>query len=139
MTLRKPVQRVAAKAVVKAKGAILILHPSSIDPNKKWHIPGGIRDDINESLNETLIRELKEETGIDATGKESKVIKIGEWTARDKDEQAKVLGVFFLIKLSSRPEVVLGKEHDDFVWVNLSNLCDYEVNKDVAEVVEMLY
>lgn len=57
------VQRVAAKAIIEAENGILILHPSGIDRNRKWHIPGGIRDDINEPLAKTVVREVLEETG----------------------------------------------------------------------------
>lgn len=93
------VLRVAAKAVIEAEEGILVMHPSAIDLNRKWHIPGGVRDDIMEPILETALREVKEETGIALKGTPSKVIKIGEWQAVDKQEKVKILAVFFYFAL----------------------------------------
>lgn len=133
------VQRVAGKVVLEAESAILLLHPSKIDKNKLWHIPGGIRDNIEEPLLKTAVRELLEETGIDITNSSSKVLKVGEWKAQDKGEKVKILGVFYHIKLPKRPKVIFSSEHDDFAWVNLSNISKFRVGMDVVEVLELLY
>lgn len=138
MSITKRVQRVAAKASIEAEGGLLALHPSEIDLNRKWHIPGGIRDDIDESLLQTAIREVLEETGIDLSGREGKVLRIGEWPAVDKGENVKILAVFFHFKLDVRPQVKLSDEHVDFAWLNAENHRDYEANPEVHEVVEQL-
>lgn len=132
------VQRVAAKAVIQAEGGILALHPSSIDANRNWHIPGGIRDDINEPIQQTALREVLEETGIDLGAVSGEVIKVGEWPAVDKGEDVKILAVFFLFKLDSRPKVVLSEEHVDFAWLDGKNYKDFPANQEVYEIVERL-
>lgn len=132
------VQRVAAKVVIQAEDGILVLHPSEIDPNRKWHIPGGIRDDIAEAVFQTGIREVKEETGLDISSQQGKVIRIGEWPAVDKGEKVKILAVFFHITLPQRPKITLSHEHDDYVWLTLENHKEYQANPEVHEVVEQL-
>lgn len=117
----------------------MALKPSGIDVNKKWHIPGGIRDDISESLFQTAIREVKEETGIDISNETYKLIKIGEWTAIDKGEPVKILGVFFHLRLTKRPEIKLSNEHSDFVWINLSNYQSFDIHPDLKECVEIVF
>jgi 8-oxo-dGTP pyrophosphatase MutT (NUDIX family) len=128
--------RVAAKAVIKADDGILVLHPSEIDLNRKWHIPGGIRDDIAEPILQTAMREMKEETGIVLDRVPSKVFKIGEWQAVDKGEKVKILAVFFQFTLTSRPDIKLSHEHDNFAWLDISNYKQYEANPEVYEIIE---
>lgn len=131
-------QRVAAKAVIEADGYILILKPSAIDANRNWHIPGGIRDDINEDLIDTAKREVLEETGFELGETPAKVFKIGEWPAVDKGEDVRILAVFFHFETDNMPKIELSEEHDDYAWVNLSNYKDYPANKEVYEIVEEL-
>lgn len=89
-------ERVAAKVVILSEGGILALHPSEIDANRKWHMPGGIREDIREPIEQTGAREVAEETGIDISGLSGEVIKAGEWPAIDKGEHVRILAVFYL-------------------------------------------
>ncbi len=132
------VQRVAAKAVIVSENGILALHPSAIDLNRKWQVPGGIRDDINESITDTAIREVKEETGIDITSYDTVVVKVGEWKAVDKDEKVKILAVFYLFELPSRPEITLSHEHDDYAWLDKDNYVQYDANPEVLELINTL-
>jgi len=139
MTTEQPVQRVAAKAVIESEGGILVLHPSAIDANRKWHIPGGIRDDISEPLAMTAVREVMEETGIDLTEVKSETLMYGEWPAIDKGENVKILAIFLHFALPTRPEVVLSDEHDDMAWLGITNCKDYDTNKEVGKIVELLF
>lgn len=134
----KRVLRVAAKAVIEAEGGILIMHPSSIDRNRNWHIPGGGRDDIDEKITETAVREVLEETGIDIQGLTGRVFKVGEWLAVNQGENVKILAVFFHYQLPKRPDVKLSHEHDDMTWVDRSNYKQYQANPEVYEIIEEL-
>jgi 8-oxo-dGTP pyrophosphatase MutT (NUDIX family) len=132
------VLRVAAKAVIESEQGILIMHPSEIDLNRNWQMPGGIRDDITESILQTAVREVIEETGIDLGGRAGTVFKVGEWRATDKGEKVKILAVFFHFTLAKRPEITLSHEHDDFAWINRSNYKQYQANPEVYEIIEEL-
>lgn len=130
--------RVAAKAIIEAESGILALYPSDIDLNRKWHIPGGIRDDQAEPILQTALREVREETNVNLQGVASLVCKVGEWHAVDKGEEVKILAVFFHFILPSRPKIVLSGEHDDFAWLDSSNYKKYKANPEVYEIVEEL-
>ncbi len=138
MNDQKLVLRVAAKVVIEAENGILALHPSEIDLNRNWQMPGGIRDDISESLTETAIREVREETGIDLSSEIFKPFKIGEWPAVDQGEKVKILAVFFHIILPTRPKVVLSEEHDSSMWLDKTNYQNYQSNREVIEIIEEL-
>lgn len=137
--MNNKVQRVAGKAVIQTSDGILILKPSGIDPNKKWHIPGGIRDDIEEPILATAIREVQEETKIILNNEHNVVLRIGEWSAKDKGEDVKILAIFFHFLLNKIPEIELSAEHDDFAWINKQNLGSYDVNKETIEIVHQLF
>jgi 8-oxo-dGTP pyrophosphatase MutT (NUDIX family) len=131
-------QRIAAKAVILAEGGILALHPSEIDANRKWHIPGGIRDDIDEPLAMTAVREVLEETKIDIKDVPGRPFKIGEWTAIDKGERVKILAVFYRFVLPVRPDITLSHEHVDYAWLDEHNHKNYDANAEVHEIIEEL-
>ncbi len=127
-----------AKAVIEAEDGILILHPSEIDANRNWHIPGGIRDDIQEPIDETARREVREETSIKLDDIKGSVFKTGEWLAVDQGEKVKILAVFFHFILPHRPKITLSSEHDEFTWIDRTSYRDYQANKEVYEIVEEL-
>lgn len=131
--------RLAAKAVIIADGGLLILHPSGIDRNRNWHTPGGIRDDINESIVDTAIREVREETGLDLSPDSAKPFKVSEWRAVDRGEEVKITAIFFVFNLDMRPGVVLSHEHDQFAWISKQNYKDYQLNPEVLEIIEDLF
>ena len=131
--------RYAAKVVIESKGAILALHPSEIDLNRKWQMPGGICDDPeHETLEETGVREVMEETGIDISSHILRRFKQGYWTAVDKGEKVSIVAVFMHLILPERPQVVLSEEHDDFAWLTRTNYRDYEANREVYEIIREL-
>jgi 8-oxo-dGTP pyrophosphatase MutT (NUDIX family) len=132
------VLRVAAKAIIEVEGSILIMHPSEIDRNRNWQIPGGIRDAINEPITQTAVREVLEETGINIRGITGQVCKVGEWPAVDQGEKVKILAVFFHYVLPKRLPITLSHEHDDYAWVDQSNYKKYQANPEVYEIIEEL-
>ena len=138
MSKNELVQRVAAKAVIMAEDGILALHPSEIDENRKWHIPGGIRDDILEPIEQTGIREVAEETGIDLNGHFGKIVKVGEWSAVDKGERVRILAVFFLYSLDERPNIRISPEHVEYAWLDKANHQKFTANPEVHELIEEL-
>lgn len=131
-------QMLAAKVVIEYEGQILALHPSEVDKNRRWQMPGGLKDDHLEPLTRTAVREVLEETGIVINDDQLKPFKIGEWTAIDHEQKVAILAVFFHVLLKDEPAISLSDEHDDFVWLNRDNYRDYEANREVYEIVEGL-
>ena len=96
---------------------------------KVWRVPGG-RTEHGEKLEETLIREMQEETGI--TFENPKFVGFGQ------DQQFHVAGqretsrliMFFHIKTNEEPKLD-PNEAEDFKWVKFDDLKKIE-NKEGA-------
>lgn len=109
---------VAAKAVVfNDQGDYLVLRKSSsedINPNT-YDLPGG-RVEFGEKLDEAVIREVKEETGL--------VIKplqiFNAWTFI-KDSNFQLTGIDFIARLVEGGEK-LSSEHDEVLWINSKDI-----------------
>ncbi len=123
---------VATKAFVIFEGKVLILRESSEyeegENIGKYDVAGGrIKQDLG--FDENLVREVKEETGID--------IRIGrpffvkEWRAGGE----RIMGVFFKC-FSDSDQVVLSKDHDDFKWIDPKEYKNYEIIDDLSSVFE---
>ncbi|MCK5582206.1 MAG: NUDIX domain-containing protein [Elusimicrobiales bacterium] len=96
---------------------------------KVWRVPGG-RTEHGEKLEETLIREMQEETGI--TFENPKFVGFGQ------DQQFHVAGqretsrliMFFHVKTNEEPKLD-PNEAEDFKWVKFDDLKKIE-NKEGA-------
>lgn len=128
-------QRIAAKVAIIVDGEMLILHPSEFDDNRRWQLPGGLRDDLSEPIAATGTRELKEEIGLVIDPEELKVFRVGEWTAIDNGNTIAILAVFFFLKLDSKPEIMISEEHDDYTWISRDNHNNFDANREVHEIV----
>ncbi len=109
----------AAKAFIVRESSVLIIKRSLGDVQKPgiWELPGG-RINENEEIASGLIRETKEETGIDI-----EIIKPLNLRNFTRDDGQKIAMTLFLCKpLNS--SVVLSKEHTNFEWDPLEKCKD---------------
>ena len=87
---------VATKAFIIHKGKILLLKESSKYKEGanigKFDIVGG-RVEPGQKFNESLLREIKEETGLNV--KIGKPFYVGEWRPSVNGEQWQIIGTFF--------------------------------------------
>ena len=101
-----------------------------------WHIPGGgVEKDENMLI--ALKREVKEEVGIDISGKDTKLVfdkDSAEAVKTDKDTGEKFLVIMFfndyLIELgvsSEKVKIVLSDDIVSFTWAPVANLKDYKL------------
>lgn len=111
---------VATKAVVyDQEGKYLILKKSSIEdinPNT-YDLPGG-RVEFGEKLEESVVREVKEETGFDI--KPKKVF--NAWTFV-KNDMFQLTGIDFLSELVGG-DLKLSDEHDSAIWMSLEEVVE---------------
>ncbi len=69
-----------------------------------------------------MIREIKEETGLDA-----EIIKpVYVWTVV-KDPSRQVVGIHYLCKLLGECFITLSHEHYEYAWVNMKEITDYDL------------
>lgn len=119
---------VATKAIIfntKLK-KYLVLKKSDledINPNT-FDMPGG-RIRFGEKLEEAVVREAKEETGLD--------VKMGEvfnaWTFVKQEEEFQLTGIDFFC-LTDEEEVKLSEEHSGFEWKSAEEIIDDEKYPD---------
>lgn len=96
---------------------------------KVWRVPGG-RTEHGEKLEETLIREMQEETGI--TFENPKFIGFGQdqqFHIKGQRETSRLI-MFFHVKTNEEPKLD-PDEAEDFKWVTLDDLKKIE-NKEGA-------
>ena len=130
---------IAAKAVIKKDGKILLLRESSLysdGANKDcFDFPGG-RLKPGEHFVEVLKREVLEETGL--LVKIGKPLTVGEWWPVVKGEQWQVIGVFFECESLSK-DIVLSQDHNEFVWIDPKEYLNYNIIDNLKPVfVELI-
>ena len=132
------------KAFIVHENKLLMVKKSKDDPKNpnKWEIPGG-RMEFGESVEEHLIREVKEEVGLD--------IRVGEpfaiWTriienqnASGDMEEVQIVAVASMCTTDSTTIDASGQVEDDFLsdvrWVPLDEVMDYDLMPDITPAVE---
>ena len=127
-----PVMLVAAVALVDRDGRVLIAkRPAGKAMAGLWEFPGGKVAD-GETPEAALIRELKEELGIDVTAS-----CLAPFTfASHRYETFHLLMPLYLCRVwSGRPRAL---EHDEIKWVRPASLGDYEMPPADKPLIAML-
>ncbi|BBH23810.1 hypothetical protein Back11_51550 [Paenibacillus baekrokdamisoli] len=108
---------VAVKGVIEHNGKVLIMKRASDDVvgGGTWECAGG-KISFGEDLENALVREAKEETGLDIL-----VERILYATTFQTDPTRQVIILTYLCR-SNRNDVVLSEEHTDYQWSNNEQL-----------------
>lgn len=109
---------VAMKAFIIFNNKVLILREGSKYNDgtqiAKYDFPGG-RVKLGERFDQGLIREVKEETGLDV--KFGKPLAVNEWRPKVRGEEWQIVATF--IECSSDTDrFFLSEDHDDFKWID---------------------
>ncbi len=111
-------------------------------PGSYWDIPGG-RVTKGQSIEETLKREIKEETGlttIESIQPLETLISNIEIPLEDGTTAGLVLSIYRCV-VSSDPTITLSEEHTDFSWASpkeASELLAYKFPKEFTEKLKAL-
>ena len=126
-----PALGVAVKAVVRDHaGRILLIRrsmASGADPGA-WDLPGG-KLDYGETVAEALVRETREETGL--TVNVGRPVHIAHFTK----EPFWVTSITFVCAVAGG-EVQLSAEHDEFTWIEPSDLSGRTYARAILEQLE---
>lgn len=127
---------VATKAFIMHNGKVLLLREASKYNDGtnigKYDVVGG-RLEPGQRFDESLIREIKEETGIEV--KIGKPFFVNEWRPNVRGEQWQIIGTFFEC-FSDTDQVELSKDHDDFIWINPKDFKNHPVIKNLHSAFE---
>ena len=111
----------AVKAIIIKDGKFLALHRKGAIGG--WFdLPGG-RMEYGETAEETVIREVKEETGLSV----KPIRVIGTWN--NVKEEYQITGIFYLCSLKDSDEVILSEEHDDYKWFDANRESIFDLHK----------
>ena len=127
---------ITVKGIVVLDNKILLLKrvKPSTDGLGFWELPGGGLE-YGETPNQALIRELKEETGLDI------VIIKPAYTFTKIREDYQTVGIGFLF-ISKNDHVRLSDEHTDYCFVTIEKakeLLDKEIYNDIIYTIEEYY
>lgn len=127
---------ITVKGIVVLDNKILLLKrvKPSTDGLGFWELPGGGLE-YGETPNQALIRELKEETGLDI------VIIKPAYTFTKIREDYQTVGIGFLC-IPKNNHVRLSDEHTDYCFVTIEKakeLLDKEIYNDIIYTIEEYY
>lgn len=109
---------VATKAFIEYDGKILLVRESDKYADganvAKYDVVGG-RVEPGQRFDESLLREVKEETGLDI--KIGQPFFVNEWRPVVRGEQWQIVGIFFRCQASS-DQVILSGDHDAYHWID---------------------
>lgn len=130
--MRYPEATVGA-VILNSENKVLICESNKW--NQKFVIPGG-HIEAGEKMEETLVREVKEETGLDVY--DIKILGITESIySKSFQNQKHFIFVDFICR-SDSDQVILNEEADSYQWIELSEIEDYELEEFTANLLKEL-
>ena len=123
----------AVSAAIIRDGRVLLAQRAYGPALGMWTMPGGVVE-AGESLNEALVREILEETGLTV----EPVALAGHREVMARDADGRMQRHFVILCFASRwvaGEPVLNEELADFRWVKPSELKDFKHTEGLAEIV----
>lgn len=118
---------IAVGAVAVHDEKILLIRRGRGPAAGEWSVPGG-RVEFGESVYEAVIRELAEETGLEATCGE-----LVGWVERISDEHHFVIMDFAVHITDSSARPVAGDDAAEAEWVDLDRVTDLNLVAGMAE------
>ncbi|KKS70947.1 hypothetical protein A3A14_00150 [Candidatus Daviesbacteria bacterium RIFCSPLOWO2_01_FULL_43_38] len=119
--------------IFNSQGQLLVLKANNNHLNRneklKWDLPGGLVD-FSEDLSEGLIREIKEECGLNVEVKELVSAFYGQPEyfifKNGKRKSARIICLGFIC-IPETTGIRLGDEHDLYKWVDLKSIKSLEI------------
>ena len=127
---------VATKAFIVNDGKVLLLRESTkytegANPGK-YDVVGG-RVKPGQRFDESLLREIKEETGLSV--RMGRPFFVNEWRPQVKGEQWQIVGAFFECHADST-SVLLSEDHDHAVWIDPKDFKNFGLIENLIPAFE---
>lgn len=124
-------------AVIVKDDKVLILQRSADEttyPNL-WELPSGKKEE-SESVEQTLVREVKEEAGIEISAVEQ--IAAFNYQIEKEFEVHNCTQINFLAT-AEKSDVVLSLEHQHWRWISEEEINDYGISESTKEVIRKCF
>ncbi len=126
----------ATKAFVMHDGKVLVLRESNKYEDGSncgsFDVVGG-RVEPGQHFGESLIREIKEETGLDV--EIGRPFFVNEWRPQVRGEQWHIVATFFVCHARSL-NVILSEDHDQHLWINPVEYHDHPLIENLHPAFE---
>ncbi len=126
----------ATKAFIKRDGKILLVREATSYQDGsnagKFDIVGG-RVEMGQRFDESLLREIKEETGLLATI--GKPFFVNEWRPVVRGEEWQIIGVFFECEAGAG-DIVLSEDHSEYLWIDPVDYKNYPLIENLHPAFE---
>jgi mutator protein MutT len=125
---------VGVGAVIIQNGKILLEKRKNEPGRGKWSIPGGLVE-LGESVSQTVVREVAEETGLEVC--EPELIDVVDNVVRDENGEVKYHFVIidFFVKLKGG-ELKAQSDADELRWVPLDEVEKYDLTKTFRAFIQ---
>ncbi len=127
---------IATKAFIVHQGKVLIVKESDDYQDGanhgKYDVPGG-RIQPGQRFDESLKREVKEETGLEIKIKQP--FFVSEWRPVVNNEQWQIIGIFFECS-TENDKVILSQDHDDYLWIEPKEYQNYSLIENLRNAFE---
>ena len=139
--MTKPIIESVAKALlINNKNEVLILtigeYKERPEKSFKPDLPGGLVDP-GENEYEAVMREIREETGIQVNRKDLEMVY--SRTQFFNDKYKSVTKHLFISRVESEVEITLSWEHSAYEWVRLEDLRNTELRSFYDEAIEYCF
>ncbi len=136
---RKVIQPVIV-GIIRKNGKYLLTRRNDVDPEDKvfgdnsnrWQIPGGGLE-FGESVEECLLREIKEEAGVDI-----EIISMISHLYEDVRNNAwhGLLIVFLCRMKNENDEIILNSEASEYKWLSYNEINEYKTLPHTQEMID---
>lgn len=119
---------IATKGLIFYNEAFLVIKRSekSFDDASLWEVPGGTME-IGETIEECLLREIKEEVGLSVEIKRY----LYSWKI-PRNESHETVGLTFLCKAYSNV-IKLSHEHTNYAWISPKEIHKYNFSEGIKK------
>jgi len=138
--MSKPIiQKVVCGAAVMNGGKVLVIRRSLKEETfpGMWELPSGKKENL-ESPDQAMVREVKEETGLDVTA--GSPFQVFSYSVEKEYEIRDTTQINYKVKLAdSNPKIVLSTEHEAFAWVTLQDVSRYDLSVETKNVLKLVF